>query len=539
MKRRDFIKTSSLAFLGITFYACNPFRNVQLITNSKHSKTIKDTAIGIIGSGITGLTIAALLAKYGYRVIVFESNPEYFGGHARVLNINNNKFSAGPQYIWDFGEGEIGNRVLKYLDLDDKIPFELMNKDSFENYFVGNNAKVVIPMGLDNYRNKLIDIRPKEKKEITDFFYYLNHLFIVTKYISDELLYIEDYSSMKMKIFATSKISNKSKLIANKMGKWSLSDLFDYCNISQATRRLLYGNGGIFAENESTVSLGIYAAAIGYYHKGAYIPKNGFSSLINGLVNSIRDNGGKLYLNNSISKINSEKKKVVSLTNTRNDNYPVDIVISNISPKLTCHLLDKCNKQALDYEPSNSLISCFIELKDYATAKKELKGKNYWWQHGDNEVNFVNPNMLEPPEMLCIGAPSDQKDNESLIIFAPGSFDQSKLYFEKGEGAYDAFKETIWELILNKLDETIFPEIRSHIKSVTLYTPYDLHTQLNAEKGNVYGKRGNFENLSKAIYNVSSIQNLYLANATIGSPGVAPGFQLSTLLFSKLTGKTI
>jgi len=538
MKRSDFMNTACSTFLGFIFNSGSPFRNVHPLNSPINLESDDRFTVGVIGSGVSGLTIAALLAKYGFKVQVFESNRDYFGGHARILKIGNNEFSAGPQYLWNFGEGEVGNRVLKYLGIVDDISFQLMNENSFENYFIGHDDKISIPMGIANFKDKLLSLIPEEEKGITDFFYYFNQLFKVISFLHDEGLFIENFSTMKMKLLSTSQIALKPKLIANKMGKWSLKDLFDYCNLSQRARRLLYGNGGIFAENESEVSLALFVAGLGYFHKGAYKPEKGFYSLIDGLVNSIKSNGGELYLDNRISKINVNSNKADSLTNYRNEVYPVDLVISNISPNLTCKLLNSCKKKKFAYQPSNSLTSCFIELDSYTRVNDDLKGKNYWWQKGENEVNYINPDMLKEPEMIYAGSPSADIENTNeqlLILYVPGSFSQSEDCYNQGLEEYEAFKDQVWRLILNKLDEVMFPQIKEHIKSITLYTPYDLYIQIDAEGGSVYGRRATFKSISRAIYDVSNVDNLHLVNATMSHPGVAAGFQLSTVLFSKLT----
>ena len=49
----------------------------------------------IIGSGVGGLCCAALLAKYGYRVIVCESHA-IAGGAAHSFERNGYKFDSGP-----------------------------------------------------------------------------------------------------------------------------------------------------------------------------------------------------------------------------------------------------------------------------------------------------------------------------------------------------------------------------------------------------------------------------------------------------------
>ena len=51
--------------------------------------------IGIIGSGISGLSASIRLANMGYEVEVFEAN-EYPGGKLTYFKLGNYRFDAGP-----------------------------------------------------------------------------------------------------------------------------------------------------------------------------------------------------------------------------------------------------------------------------------------------------------------------------------------------------------------------------------------------------------------------------------------------------------
>ena len=55
--------------------------------------------IGIIGSGISGLSAACFLAKEGHDVSIFEKNAT-IGGRARQFSENGFTFDMGPSWYW-------------------------------------------------------------------------------------------------------------------------------------------------------------------------------------------------------------------------------------------------------------------------------------------------------------------------------------------------------------------------------------------------------------------------------------------------------
>ena len=55
--------------------------------------------IAIIGSGYSGLSSAAFLAKEGYDVTIFEKHKQV-GGRSRILKSNGYTFDMGPSWYW-------------------------------------------------------------------------------------------------------------------------------------------------------------------------------------------------------------------------------------------------------------------------------------------------------------------------------------------------------------------------------------------------------------------------------------------------------
>ena len=55
--------------------------------------------VSIIGSGFSGLSTAAFLAKEGYQVSVFEKNTN-IGGRARQFEAKGYVFDMGPSWYW-------------------------------------------------------------------------------------------------------------------------------------------------------------------------------------------------------------------------------------------------------------------------------------------------------------------------------------------------------------------------------------------------------------------------------------------------------
>lgn len=76
---------------------------------------MSDTDIIVIGSGIGGLSCAALLARYGYRVTVCESHT-LPGGAAHAFKVNGFKFDSGPSLYSGLSYRPSPNPLRQVLD---------------------------------------------------------------------------------------------------------------------------------------------------------------------------------------------------------------------------------------------------------------------------------------------------------------------------------------------------------------------------------------------------------------------------------------
>jgi phytoene dehydrogenase-like protein len=537
--RRLFIKKSSLAFF--TVLLSSVFRPLHIKGSGQYKPGRK---VVVIGSGLTGLCSAAILAKQNYDVTVLEANLKFIGGHSRSYNIGGLSFCVGPQYVWSFGDQEIGGQVLRYLNLDEEVRFNRMDEKGFENYIIGASKPMPIPMGLSKFETAACDQYPEFKKEIKTFFSIITDLSTAARIMEKKGMYLLEGNKAILKIAFDMDIPFSSKTAMLKYNKYSLDELFNSCGLKGEVRKYLYGHNGVFAENQSEVSAVIYAAATGSYHMGAFVPEKGFDTLVEALCQTIKKYNGKILTGKCVTGIINEGDVASAVRCADNSQYDCDIVISNQSPRLTCKMLNNCDLSQYSYKPSNSLVTCFIVLRDSENIRKALRLKNYWWQDKNEVVNFNKPDMTRMPTMLFIGSPTANLTpppatlkNDSIMIFAPGNFEQSKRIKEQGEAYFQQLKKNIAENIVTILNEKVFPGIKPKIVSIQVETPWDIFELTGAEDGNVYGKRLTAQSVLSNQYGaIQKIRNLYTGCSTIGLPGVAICFRTATIICKKISG---
>ena len=76
--------------------------------------------VAVIGSGLSGLTAAALLAKRGHEVSVFEQH-EDIGGVTSGIEKDGFRWDLGQMLVPDLGPGEPARRILEELGISDRV----------------------------------------------------------------------------------------------------------------------------------------------------------------------------------------------------------------------------------------------------------------------------------------------------------------------------------------------------------------------------------------------------------------------------------
>ncbi|MCU0600324.1 MAG: NAD(P)/FAD-dependent oxidoreductase [Desulfobacterales bacterium] len=507
----------------------------------------------VVGSGIGGMASAALFARAGHNVSVLELNKELIGGHGRSLTRHGMKFSMGPQYVWEFGDGMIGDRFMKFLGIKESNPFIPMASDGFERLFIrrkntsGNYfcVEFKVPQGLENFRRELISLFPEEIDNLNPLFDDMISIFDTYKTFFKKHSATEGRFLLATKFLLAGKVSMSIKLKIGRAFYQPLREFFDQHHIPPVIRRILYGHGGIFAENESEMSTIAYIVGTGNYHAGAWYPQNGFHHFFDSLASVIRQAGGAVETGKKVVRIQTEEDIVTRAICADGSSYDCDFLFSDISPRLTYSLLGR-ETDLFDYTPSHSIPACCIGIKGGLDAIAGMKGRNYWWQDG-KEVNYHAPDVLAPPQMLFIGSPTangfgktSENDHDALVVFCPGNYAQEKEIYRHGPDAVSQFKQNLAGHIVDILEENIFPGIKSRIFFADIISSMDIEKDMGGEFGNAYGRRLTVEELLKGpIKEENCPDNLYNVSATKNSPGIAAGIFTASLIFEELTGKKI
>ncbi len=122
----------------------------------------------VIGSGIAGLTSAAILSKKGKSVLVLEQHSKP-GGYLHCFNRFGERFDTGAHYVGAMEPGQAFHTLLNYMGVYKDDIFVPMDPDGFD-VFRYPKFEIQFPKGYENLIERLSERFPSEREGIVGYF---------------------------------------------------------------------------------------------------------------------------------------------------------------------------------------------------------------------------------------------------------------------------------------------------------------------------------------------------------------------------------
>ena len=256
----------------------------------------------VVGSGLGGVSAAALLAKNGRKVLCVEQG-DGAGGFAHGFKRDNYKFDSAIRVI---AEGEMVEGLLSYLGVKDRCKLTLIDH-MYRVYFPGYN--LFAPIGLKEFMEAHIREFPQEAEGIRKFFGLRRQMFLETAQLPMQLSPGEMADAMAR--FPT-------------LFKYRTATLDDVMNDFFKDPRLKALCSALWPYMGTTpkrLSFFAYSQFLGVLIDGPFYCQGTFQNLVDAFVTALERNGGELVLKTAVTKILVEGGKVqgVKLSTGRGD----------------------------------------------------------------------------------------------------------------------------------------------------------------------------------------------------------------------------
>lgn len=466
----------------------------------------------IIGSGISALTSALLLAKRGKSVVLLEQYVKP-GGYMHSFRRFNETYDTGAHYVGAMGPGQPFRVLLEYLGVYSESLFSPLDSNAFDVLHFPEGA-VNFPQGYAQIISELSTLFPNERSAINQYFKMVRETsscFPTYRYNDTSELSIPPHAldvSLKQVVEG---LTTNPKL---------QSVFYAYCNLH-----------GVYPED---VAFGFHAIVTDSLLEGAVGLNGGGDVLTERFVSEIKRHGGEVLTRHKVSALTVGDNRMVHTVHTENGaEFTSEWVISSIHPKATFRLLSRQDlfppvfKERLSHIKESTGIFGVYAVCHRSPVKSPAQN-HYFFASSDPRAMFLPTNPGEQPPVVFMSSPKRewQRDEQNfpLSLHAASSYEWFTPYLNENYGRrsaeYKAFKNVITQSIWSAVDryQPDFSQcIRDHVSSSPL-----THLHFNGtDEGSSYGLYHSMQNTgARALGPRTKVLNLLLTGQNCLFPGL-------------------
>jgi phytoene dehydrogenase-like protein len=477
-----------------------------------HAPVPDSVDVAIIGAGLGGLVAGAYLAREGLRVAIFEQH-YVAGGCAthfeRGPKRARYRFDVGLHYIGDCGPGGAIPRMLRGVGID--LSYSPLDPDGFDTLLFPD-LEFRIPASVDEYRDRLVALAPKERRGIDR---YVKLLRAVMK--AGRLL---DQKDGRFSLRIALALAMDALRLAGLEGK-TIAEVMDGCGLRDPRlRAVLLGQSGDYGLPPSQVSAFLHLGLSGHYFRGAYYPKGGGQTIADRLSESIEAAGGTVHLRRGVEKIlvdgagHATGLRLEPKAGEPARDVRARVVLSNADLSATMlnllgpeHLSSSEVSRAKGYKQAAALFLTFVGVEG-DMREKGMRAANYW-QFDDFDMerpytypvdmrgfrargSYITSATMKDPENSSFHAPAGITNLEVMTL-VPGD---AKLWCSDPQHAsswsyhddpvYRGIKADLENQMIERLDQ-VFPGAASRVVFRESSTPLSHIRYTRAPGGTGYG----------------------------------------------------
>jgi all-trans-retinol 13,14-reductase len=504
------------------------------------------TSCLILGSGVGGLALGALLARAGVDVTVLEAHPDWIGGCAHTFALGPYRFTAGPRYLWNFGPGQIGRRFLDKCDLTRRVPLVELDRRGFDHVYVGADEPIRVPNGWSEYEGLLAARFPAEARGVRRFFTLCRRVFHAFEVIDAYGLYLEPWATILRKCFARRPGATAWILFHPYL---TLHQAFEACALGGRLRTVLSAHGGIFALPASSLSFHAYAAGTLFYHRGCYYPENDMEGFVGALADTIEGRGGRVLRDQRVVAAKATAAGVRYVQAQSSERFAADVVVVNFDPitflALTDHAGGTRCLRVPKYRYSPSACSLYLGVTDARVLESHFGKWNVWYSPGAEPVSDLSTaDPFGEPPLLYVNSPTLVKgrNNDSppghatVTAFVPAA---AQAWKKAGPSAQTALKAKHTATLIDLIDRRFAPGLKHHVGASCLRTPVDKERVWRAPEGTIYGRSFEPREVWTKVPFKGLLPNLYFVGSYLSFAGIASVIHGACRLYEELTGDRV
>jgi all-trans-retinol 13,14-reductase len=499
----------------------------------------------VIGSGMGGLTTAALLSELGWKVCVLEQHYTA-GGYTHSYERNGYEWDVGVHYIGDVGAQTQTRRMFDFLS-GGQLEWAPMDAE-YDRFYIGDkvfNAKA----GKQEFRDNLLRQFPNEQQAIDDYMKLLAG------------------SGGALSAFGMGRAMKPwQQSLAKPFLNWKTPDVFfrnTYDVLSELTDdkdliAVLCGQWGDMGLPPRQSTFLVHAMIARHYLYGGYYPIGGAWRIAESIIPKIQKVGGEVFTYARVNRILVEDGKVRGVEMKDGHRIDCECVISSAGVDNTFNYLlpadvveqsgyeDKLKK----VQPSFAHLGVYIGL-DQTAEQLGLPKTNYWIYPSNDYDAAVDAFLKDkdaPFPVVYISFPSAKDPDylnrhpgtSTIEIVAPAPYEwfakwSDSTWGKRGED-YDNFKAQLGERLMEHLYDKV-PQIRGQVDYFEVSTPLSTDWFGGYHHGELYGLAHTPERMQqKWLRPQTRIPGLWLTGQDVLTCGVTGAMMAGMLTTMSMVG---
>jgi all-trans-retinol 13,14-reductase len=480
----------------------------------------------VIGSGMGGMTAAALLSKMGRRVLVIEQHiiP---GGFTQTFK--------RPGYHWDVGVHVVGEmtdrsyvgRLLGHLT-DGRLRWESVGEIYDEFNFPGGFT-IQFPNSKPAFRETLHEYFPEERQAIDQ---YLDLIKAASRSSSGYL-----QARVAPPMLAPGAKRKAAKAALPHMSA-TTAEVLESLTTDPHLRSVLAAQWGYYGSTPKKSSFAMHALMVAHFLWGAFYPVGGASSIATEMLRTVADAGGWTAVRTEVEEIIVRGGRVQGVRLADGREILTERVISAAGAAVTARMLDD---EAMAVSSDDAVmgpahLSLYIGFEGDVARHGGARYSQWFYETWDTErdlwdiahdakpsradVLFCSFPSLKDP--VHDPGPHLRHTGEVITFVAWEPFTRwiGTRWKKRGQ-EYDEFKEDLSQALLAQYLEN-YPELAPMVKFTELSTPLSTHHIARSHRGSIYGLASEPDRfLNEGLIPKTPVKGLYMGGVDVMAPGIA------------------